>query len=353
MAGRAGPPGRLEPARRVGAAARPGADCRRTPAQRARHDRRPAAGHREPARLPGARPQRAVPPGRAGRAATATTSSASWTPRPAGTRTRWADAHGRRTSTSTTTSAPARTPAARAAASIERGSGAAVWRVRQIFDDPAGDHDWGISAEVDLAACDEAGAAVVRVVSVGELPALAVWSALVRLRDALVAQGLRAASGSPRTASRTLERRCGSARGARRAARTRSRTSWTPTAQASRTTRTSPRSIATCRESTDAVVAATSAQSRSRRMQVRIAATSSSARQASVHAVQVAPQASAASMHAKRAPARRKRSGWLVIISATVMPIRYPCGGGSHVGTRLPRKRTADAGGAPSHLRVR
>ena len=32
------------------------------------------------------------------------------------------------------------------------------WAVRQIFDDPAGDHDWGISAEVDLAASDEAGA---------------------------------------------------------------------------------------------------------------------------------------------------------------------------------------------------
>ena len=41
------------------------------------------------------------------------------------------------------------------------------WLVRQIFDDPAGDHDWGISAEVDLAASDEAGAAVVRVVGVG------------------------------------------------------------------------------------------------------------------------------------------------------------------------------------------
>ena len=25
------------------------------------------------------------------------------------------------------------------------------WEVRQIFDDPAGDHDWGISAVVDLA----------------------------------------------------------------------------------------------------------------------------------------------------------------------------------------------------------
>ena len=35
--------------------------------------------------------------------------------------------------------------------------------MRQIFDDPAGDHDWGISAEVDLAASDEAGEAVLRV----------------------------------------------------------------------------------------------------------------------------------------------------------------------------------------------
>ncbi len=42
--------------------------------------------------------------------------------------------------------------------------------VRQIFDDPAGDHDWGISAEVDLAASDEAGAAVVRITDVGDRP---------------------------------------------------------------------------------------------------------------------------------------------------------------------------------------
>jgi len=44
-----------------------------------------------------------------------------------------------------------------------------AWVVRQIFDDPAGDHDWGISARVDLAASDEAGAAVVEVTSVGQL----------------------------------------------------------------------------------------------------------------------------------------------------------------------------------------
>jgi hypothetical protein len=38
-----------------------------------------------------------------------------------------------------------------------------VWRVRQILDDPAGHHDWGITAEVDLAASEEQGVAVVRV----------------------------------------------------------------------------------------------------------------------------------------------------------------------------------------------
>jgi superfamily II RNA helicase len=43
------------------------------------------------------------------------------------------------------------------------------WEVRQIIDDPAGDHDWGISALIDLTASDEAGAAVVRVTDVGQL----------------------------------------------------------------------------------------------------------------------------------------------------------------------------------------
>jgi len=43
------------------------------------------------------------------------------------------------------------------------------WAVRQIFDDPAGDHDWGFSAAVDLAGSDETGVAVIRVLSVGQL----------------------------------------------------------------------------------------------------------------------------------------------------------------------------------------
>jgi superfamily II RNA helicase len=42
------------------------------------------------------------------------------------------------------------------------------WRVRQILDDPAGHHDWAINAEVDLAASDADGAAVVRVTAVGQ-----------------------------------------------------------------------------------------------------------------------------------------------------------------------------------------
>jgi Domain of unknown function (DUF3516) len=43
------------------------------------------------------------------------------------------------------------------------------WAVRQILDDPAGDHDWGFSADVDLAASDEAGEAVVTLTRVDRL----------------------------------------------------------------------------------------------------------------------------------------------------------------------------------------
>jgi superfamily II RNA helicase len=41
------------------------------------------------------------------------------------------------------------------------------WLVHQVFEDPDGDRDWRIEAEVDLAASDEAGEAVVRVLDVG------------------------------------------------------------------------------------------------------------------------------------------------------------------------------------------
>ena len=44
--------------------------------------------------------------------------------------------------------------------------------MRQILDDPAGDHDWGISARVDLAASDELGTAAVTVTAVSQLSGL-------------------------------------------------------------------------------------------------------------------------------------------------------------------------------------
>ncbi|MEV0679572.1 DUF3516 domain-containing protein [Actinosynnema sp. NPDC050436] len=43
------------------------------------------------------------------------------------------------------------------------------WVVRQIFDDPAKDHDWGFVAEVDLAESDEHGTAALRVTEAGAL----------------------------------------------------------------------------------------------------------------------------------------------------------------------------------------
>lgn len=52
---------------------------------------------------------------------------------------------------------------------IEEDPQHALWRVRQTFADPEGDHDWGISAEVDLTASDAEGRAVLRVTGVGPL----------------------------------------------------------------------------------------------------------------------------------------------------------------------------------------
>ena len=60
-------------------------------------------------------------------------------------------------------------PDARGPALLLIDTGRDRWTVRQIFDDPAGDHDWGIIAEVDLAASDEAGAAVLRITEAGQL----------------------------------------------------------------------------------------------------------------------------------------------------------------------------------------
>ena len=43
------------------------------------------------------------------------------------------------------------------------------WRVRQVLDDPAGDHEWALVLDVDLAASDEAGAPAIRPVGVERL----------------------------------------------------------------------------------------------------------------------------------------------------------------------------------------
>jgi superfamily II RNA helicase len=42
------------------------------------------------------------------------------------------------------------------------------WTVRQIFDDPAGDHDWGIVAEIDLDASARAGEVCIHISFVGQ-----------------------------------------------------------------------------------------------------------------------------------------------------------------------------------------
>jgi len=58
-------------------------------------------------------------------------------------------------------------PDARSAALFHVDERPDAWHVRQVFDDPAGDRDWAIRAEVDLAASDERGEPVVRVIAVG------------------------------------------------------------------------------------------------------------------------------------------------------------------------------------------
>ena len=62
------------------------------------------------------------------------------------------------------TGAPARGPAL-----FQVTTGPMTWRVRQLLDDPEGDHDWRVDAVVDLTASDEAGAVVLRVLEVGAL----------------------------------------------------------------------------------------------------------------------------------------------------------------------------------------
>jgi hypothetical protein len=57
---------------------------------------------------------------------------------------------------------------ARSSALFQVEESADVWRVRQVLDDPAGDHDWALHLEVDLAASDAAGVPVTRVIAIGD-----------------------------------------------------------------------------------------------------------------------------------------------------------------------------------------
>jgi hypothetical protein len=60
-------------------------------------------------------------------------------------------------------------PDARGPAMLLITTGPQLWTVRQILDDPAGDHDWGIGAEIDLAESDELGYAAIRITEVDRL----------------------------------------------------------------------------------------------------------------------------------------------------------------------------------------
>ena len=62
------------------------------------------------------------------------------------------------------TGSPARGPAL-----FQVTPGRGTWQVRQLLDDPEGDHDWRIDAVVDLAGSDETGEVQLRIVAVGPL----------------------------------------------------------------------------------------------------------------------------------------------------------------------------------------
>ena len=60
-------------------------------------------------------------------------------------------------------------PNARGPALIQISEESGTWRIRQVLDDPAGHRDWGILADVDLAASDAAGYAVLHLVGLERL----------------------------------------------------------------------------------------------------------------------------------------------------------------------------------------
>ena len=60
---------------------------------------------------------------------------------------------------------------ARGSAMLQLTEGPTEWLARQILADPDGDHDWAITATIDLAESNEQGVAVVRIVAVGPFSA--------------------------------------------------------------------------------------------------------------------------------------------------------------------------------------
>jgi superfamily II RNA helicase len=58
---------------------------------------------------------------------------------------------------------------ARSSAMLQLTEGPTEWLARQVLSDPAGDHDWAITATIDLAESNEQGVAVLRIVAVGPL----------------------------------------------------------------------------------------------------------------------------------------------------------------------------------------
>ena len=155
---------RLEPARRVGRADQPHHGSGRGAGQ-GRRQRTPAAGHRQRAGVSGAGPQRDVPPGRARGVRSLDRAGRARLARTAGTLRRgWR----RWRPTARSTDATIGTgPGSRGPELFMVKEGPTTWTVRQTFDDPEGDRDWGITAQVDLAESDEIGEAAVTVLDVG------------------------------------------------------------------------------------------------------------------------------------------------------------------------------------------
>ena len=140
-------------ARRVGAAHQPG-----PAAGRAGGGARPAApADRQRAGVHRDGPQRAVPAGGAVRPAALVRPRRCWTPAPGWTAERWEEVVRAYFAEHDEVRHRRRRP--RPGAADHRPAEPGVWRVRQILDDPAGDHDWGFDVEVDLEASDEEGVA--------------------------------------------------------------------------------------------------------------------------------------------------------------------------------------------------